>query len=385
MRRRLVSACLVAASLGGTPPAWASPPLPPTPTVRWQLGFPGWGEPAADDDAAYFLTRNHEVLSVDAATGGIRWRIGTGGTGDVPSGTHVRLTVDQVFVGDGGIVAVDRVSGRRRWRFDAPDGDDAGVFLGAADTDLVLAGSPAGRVYAVDASSGVLRWRRDVTDGERRVVFPPIRLGSLVVASFTTFDGPLRGGVIGLDPHGRRRWVRHFDGAGAAGPPVAGGGLVFVSRTDGRIEALHAATGARRFSLAPESSAPTDAHARDIRALASAGDVVVATSLRGPLRAYDIRSRRLRWAYASGPPDAVALRIRVFGSRVYVPYSDGSLAALDLRTGRECWRADSNRSFDWPPVATRTAIFASGADAIWALHADPGDAGIHVDPVSDSH
>ena len=198
----------------------------------------------------------------------------------------MRLASARVLVGDGGIVAFDRASGRRAWRFEAPDGDDSGVFLGAADGDLVVAGSPMGRLYAVDAVSGVVRWMRDITDGERRVVFAPVHVGPLIVASFTNFDGPLSGGLVGFDRTGRRRWTHRFGaGAGAAGPPIVAGNVVAVARTDGSIEVVRPASGRRVCVLGPETSSPGGAEGRDIRALASHRDQLVATSLTGPIRA----------------------------------------------------------------------------------------------------
>ena len=229
-------------------------------------------------------------------------------------------------------------------------------------------------MYAVDAVSGALRWRHDVAGGRRRVVFPPVRAGALIVASFTGFDGPLSGGLVALDRIGRRRWIHRFgDGAaGAAGPPIVWDGTVVVARTDGRIEAISSATGRRLWGLAPERPSPPGEPGRDIRALASQAGVLVVTSLTGPVRAFDIRGRRPRWTYAGGPVDAVALRVRVFGDRLYVPYSDGSLIALDLHTGRERWRADRDRdSLDWPPAATAGSIFAAGAEALWAFDPHP--------------
>lgn len=362
----MLGAWLVAPALVSAAPA----PQRAIPVVRWQLPLPGWGEPAADDSAAYFLTRTHEVVSVDAAAGSIRWRSPTGGAGDVPTGTQVRLAPARVVVGDGGVVSFDCASGQRVWRFDAPDGDDAGVFLGAADADLVVAGSPMGRLYAIDAVSGAVRWTRGIATGERRVVLAPVYVGPLIVASFTTFDGPLSGGLVGFDRAGRRRWTHRFAaGAGAAGPPVVLGDVVAVARTDGYIDVVRPASGRRVWVLGPDASPPGGVEGRDIRALASHGDQLVATSLKGPVRAYDVHSRRQRWEYGDGPTDAVALRIRVFRDHLYVPYSDGSLVALDLRTGAERWRTnDSRQSFDWPPAASATSVFASAAGALWAFH-----------------
>jgi outer membrane protein assembly factor BamB len=388
VRWHLLSTCLLGAWLGTTGLASAGPaPVRTAPVVRWQVPLPGWGEPAADDSAAYFLTRTHEVVSIDAASGSIRWRTDTGGAGEVPTGTQVRLVASRVLVGDGAIVAFDRASGRRTWRFEAPDGDDPGVFLGAVDADLVVAGSPLGRVYAVDTVSGTLRWTRDVTAGRRRVVFAPVHAGALVVAAFTTFDGPLSGGLIAFDRSGRRQWTHPFDtGAGAAGPPIVIGDVVVVARTDGRIEAVRALSGRRVWVLGPEASPPGGVAGRDIRALASYGDQLVATSLHGPIRGYDIHSRRPRWEYGDSPDDAVALRVRLYGDQLYVPYSDGSLVALDPRTGTERWRAgDGSRSFDWPPAASATSIFASAADALWAFRIHPLDTASRPDRAGADH
>jgi glucose dehydrogenase len=340
---------------------------------------PGWGEPAADDSAAYFLTRGHEVLAVDGATGSIRWRTATGGGGEVPTGTQVRLASDRVLVGDGGIAAFDRASGRRVWRFEAPDDDDAGVFLGAVDADLVVAGSPKGRLYAIDAESGAVRWTHRIVSGERRAVFAPVHAGGLIVASFTNFDGALTGGLAAFDRSGRRRWLHRFAaGTGAAGPPVAARDAVIVARTDGRIEAVRPASGRGAWVLRPEATSPDGATARDIRALASDGNRVVATSLTGPVRAFDLHSRRQVWEFGKGPADAVALRARAYGGQLYLPYTDGSILALDLRTGLERWRTRDAGQFDWPPAASATSIYASAGDALWAfdMHTLPATPGL---------
>jgi outer membrane protein assembly factor BamB len=374
LRWDLAPTCLLSAWLGTTALASATPtPQRAMPVVRWQLPLPGWGEPAADDSTAYFLTRTHEVVSVDAATGSIRWRSHSGGAGDVPTGTQVRLASARVVVGDGGIVSFDRASGRLAWRFEAPDGDDPGVFLGTADADLVVAGSPMGRLYALDAVSGAVRWTRDIANGKRRAVFAPVHVGPLIVASFTTFDGPLSGGLVGFDRRGRRRWTYRFGASvGAAGPPVVLGNVVAVARTDGHIEVVRPTSGRRVWMLGPDASSPGGVQGRDIRALASHADQLVATSLKGPIRAYDVHSRRQRWEYGDSPTDAVALRVRVYGDQLYVPYSDGSIVAVDLQTGAERWRtSDSRQAFDWPPAASATSIFASAAEALWAFHLRP--------------
>ena len=129
--------------------------------------------------------------------------------------------------------------------------------------------------------------------------------------------------------------------------------------------------------VAAEASPPDDMGGRDIRALASYPRQLVATSLKGPIRAYDVRRRQQRSAFDDSPIDAVALRVRVYGHQLYVPYSDGSLVALDVRAGTEAWRIGPAADlFDWPPAASATSIVASAAGALWAfdIHAVEPDA-----------
>jgi outer membrane protein assembly factor BamB len=123
--------------------------------------------------------------------------------------------------------------------------------------------------------------------------------------------------------------------------------------------------------LRPEPSRRGGASARDIRALTSIEQQLVVTSLHGPIRAFDMRTRRQLWAFDGAPLDAAALRVRVYGGRVYVPYSDGSLVALDRRTGAESWRLDpQTSSYDWPPAAGVSSIFAGGSHALFAFDSD---------------
>lgn len=377
MQWRTATACLLVASLADLARGSAEPASPVrAPIARWQLALPGWGEPAADASLAYFQTRHHEVVAVDIATGLLTWRTRTGGAGEVPTGTVVRLARSSVIVGDSGIVALDRTTGRERFRYTAPDGDDPGVFLGGIREDLIVAGSPMGRLYALDTVTGALRWRRDIAAGERRAVFAPAWVGELVVAAFTTFDGALAGGLAAFDRRGNRRWTRHFAaGIGAAGPPIAVGHLAVAARTDGGVEIVEPASGRTVWTLPPESSTRASSGQRDIRALTSLGRLLVVTSFHGPIRAFDARTRVQHWEYSGGPLDAVAMRVRGYGGRIYVPYSDGSLVALDGTTGLEVWRIGPEAgSYDWPPAAGSEAVFAGGSHALCAFGNEPQDA-----------
>ena len=360
-------------------PAAARPADPPT---VWRQAYHAWGEPATGGGSAYVLTREHDVLALDATTGAPRWRGFTGGTGEVPLGSAVRLTTALAIAGDDSIVAFDRMTGRRVWRFRPSGGASPGLFVGDADDDLVIAGSVTGTIFAIDTASGRLRWSRRLAPAERTSVYPPVLADGRVIASYTTFGVSFRGGVVAFDRHGRRLWRLPLPpGAGAGGAPLVAGDTVAVPRTDGLVEGLSVADGQPRWKL--PAAVPRDPHqelARDIRPLARAGELLVVGSLTGDLVAYDLRDRRERWRYADGPDGAAALRLRVGGSTVFAPFTDGSLVAIDALTGRERWRAGgAGAPMEWPPATDGRLVFVSVDGAVAALSPsaddDAGEAG----------
>src|SRR5689334_15742802 len=110
-RRALVMLCLASSAI----PAGAAGVH--APVLKWRLPVHGWGEPASDGSSTFVLSQGHELLAVDNATGTIAWRSPTGGPGEVPWGSAVRITGDRVIVGDDAVVAFDRATGAVSWRF----------------------------------------------------------------------------------------------------------------------------------------------------------------------------------------------------------------------------------------------------------------------------
>ncbi len=220
MRWRHAATCLLCVWLGATAIVSAAPAPPrASPVVRWQLPVPGWGEPAADDSAAYFLTRTHEVLSVDAATGSIRWR---------SDHRRRRRRPDR----DPGAPCV-RPCPCRRWRHRGLRSriGTAGVAIRRSRRRrrgrLSRRGRRRPRRRRLADGAAVrdrCRFRRGSLDARDCDRGAPGRLRAcsrrqLIVASFTTFDGPLSGGMVAFNRAGRRQWTHRFDaGAGAAGP-----------------------------------------------------------------------------------------------------------------------------------------------------------------------
>jgi outer membrane protein assembly factor BamB len=254
-------------------PALAAPPA-----VQWRQSLAGWGQPAVDEQTAFVLTRHHEIAALDVATGAVRWRAYTGGPGDTPLGSAVRLAGSHVIVGDEAIAAFDRTSGRQAWRFVPRQGRGAGIFLGDAGHGLVLAGSVSGDLYAIDAATGAQRWTRRLRRPLTTAVYPPVVAAGRIVVAFTGFDRRLSGGVAAFDLQGTRLWMRRLPaGVGTTGAVTIDGTTAIVGTTDGAIRAYAIADGSARWSLPRRRG--LEPRGRDIRALARSGRVLVAGSL----------------------------------------------------------------------------------------------------------
>lgn len=368
-----------------------SPPYgPPGPTNSPRILARAWtvpgaavGSPAADQSTAYFLTRNHDLLAVDAATGQVRWRRPTNESGYGGTGATVVVSGQVVVVGDDNLLGFSRRTGALRWRFDPSDGYGPGFYLShEATTDgMVYAGSPSGHVYAVETETGRLRWSTVVANDGKTTVFPPRFKGAVIAAGYTEFVAPNLGGVVLLAADtGRVLWKRPFPvprdrslSVNWAGGPILVDDLVIVSAGDGIIHAYDIASGDERWSIPPVTVQPGNLidPARDFRGLAVSGRILVSGSLTGEIVGYDLDSREERWRYSAGRLGSVIFRIEAINDLVYVPFAGGTLIALQAHDGAELWRVgDWTASILWPPVLWQDLVIVSGAvDGLSAFHA----------------
>ena len=353
------------------------------PSRLWHVPEPGRGGPAADDSSAYFLSKAHDVLAVDIATGDVRWRRTTLEEGEALSGAALLVDGESVVVGDYNLLAFDRRTGGLRWRFVPAEGYGPGIYLGGVSDGLALAGSPSGHLYAVDVDSGALRWSTAVASDGKTTVFGPAAGGSVVAAGFTEFTAPNGGGVVVLAKDtGRVLWKQRFPapadaslGTNWAGGPIVVEDEVIVSSGDGNIHAFDIASGALRWTI-PKVSGPSPfpvAADHDFRPLALAGQLLVCGSLTGQIVAYDRASREERWRFTATGLGSSAFRIAAMRDVAYVPFANGRLVALRISDGRELWRiGDWTSGFLWPPAARGDTILLAGAgDGMSAVRYEP--------------
>lgn len=372
-------------------PGQPVPPLrPPGPTANprileraWTVAGAAVGSPAADDTTAFFLSKYHELVAVDAASGQVRWRQPTNESGFGGTGGTVVVAGSVVVVGDDNVLGFNRLTGTLRWRFEPSDGYGPGFYLGyqATADGVIFAGSPGGRLYAVDTLTGRPRWTAVVATDGKTTVYPPRFSGAYVAAGYTEFVAPSLGGIVLVDAaSGRIVWKRAFPAprdrslsVSWAGGPVFVDDLVIVSAGDGIIHAYDVATGNDRWSLPPVTVQPGNLidPARDFRGLAVSGRTLISGSLTGEIAAYDLDSREERWRYSAGRLGSVIYRIEAMGDVVYIPFAGGTLIALQASDGAEVWRVgDWTASILWPPILWGDLVIVSGAvDGYSAFHA----------------
>jgi outer membrane protein assembly factor BamB len=354
----------------------AKPTAPPA--VVWRVDGAGHGRPAVDGGAVYFLSSRHEVIALDATRGTQRWRQNTLEPGRATEGSAVVVASDVVVAGDYNLVAFDRITGTFRWRFVPAIGYAPGIYLGGVSRGLVFAGSPAGRVYAVSAVSGELAWSTVVEGSGRTTVFQPTTDGADLVAGFTTFVAPNRGGVVLLDTTtGNERWRAVFPaapdpllGTGSTGNPIFAGDLVIASSGDGTIFGFDRAKGFIRWTIPPIPGLPPilqgpfplpDTSGADYRPLARTWRTLFVGSLKGPVIAYDLSTLKEKWRYDDPHSGSVSFGLVSDDRYVYVPYASGRHVALDQSDGAEHWKtADPADGFYWMATSTDGFVYLAG-------------------------
>jgi len=190
------------------------------------------------------------LYAVDARSGKLRWRMQTAGR--VRSTPAVSEGLVYVGSADGTFYAADLRTGRERWRFDteghqlqsAKFGFDRRTIQSSPVVagDLVVFGARDGFLYALDRATGRERWRYDYKI-------------SWVNSSPAVADGVVYVGtsdahfVNALDlATGTEKWRFTAQGIVWSSPAIAGD-VVVIGEGGGLLHVLDRATGAERWQL----------------------------------------------------------------------------------------------------------------------------------------
>jgi outer membrane protein assembly factor BamB/tRNA A-37 threonylcarbamoyl transferase component Bud32 len=274
-------------------------------TLKWKFATEGGvvTRPAAYEDNIFIGSEDKLLYVVSSRTGKMVWTYNS--EGRVRSSP--RIAEGHVFFGsdDHRIHAVNLLSGRAAWRFDASAPVRSTPFV---TQEMVYAGCEDGDFYCVDFR-GDLKWHYKA---KLAVTSSPWVADGVVY--FTSLDGTL----YALDAHAG--WViwRFRMGKGSISSPCLADGLIFMGSADGYIYAIdvHTAKEIWRFKTEHQvSSSP-----------AIYKDALYCGSVDGNLYCIEYRTGQLRWKFATkGPITGTPL---IYDDIVYIGSVDHFLYAL---------------------------------------------------------
>ncbi len=281
------------------------------------------------------------------------------------SGGGIAVAGGIVFVstGFGELHALDAASGGERWvqRLNAP------LTTPKVAGGLVYVVSRDNRAWAMDAVTGRVQWDLPAGSGaaamatapspaitERAVLFP---FASSEIVAVLRQSG-LR--VWGSSVSGKRRGVAYNDVGDITGDPVVSGDTVYAGTSAGRIVALSASSGARRWTanegaVSPLAVAGGSAFAVSDRAQLLRMDAATGAVLwRADLPFYrDQRLKRRQGIYAHYGP-------LLAGGRLWVASSDGVLRGFDPATGTLTASVEIPGGAASRPIAFGDALYVVG-------------------------
>lgn len=233
---------------------------------------------------------------------------------------------------DGDIYAINRNSGEVKWEIELEEHITGGV---SASRGLVLMGTGEGEVVALSAVDGAERWRTSLTT---EVTSAPVSNGRYVIVNSP--DGV----VYGLNASdGEKQWqyrevLPALTSQGLA-EPVLEGPLAIVGFASGKISALRTDVGLPVWEALvalptgrSEISRIVDVDGEPV----VAGSTVVAATIQGNIKAFDLRQGQVAWEASANTANALATG----GSKVYMSELDGTVTAYQVSGGAQAWRND---------------------------------------------
>lgn len=189
--------------------------------------------PSVDGETVYAGSRDGHFYAIAADSGKVRWRYDAQGSWVV--GTAA-VDAHQVYFGTsdtGLLVALDKASGKERYRF------DTGVWTFASPLrvgDALVGASMKGEAFALDAATGRLRWRYR-TEESRRDAY------GIIDQATGKFDTAR---LYGSAPHQLYAALEHVKRLGAfVASPLWYRGQLVLATADGRL-LFFAAPGAQQ-------------------------------------------------------------------------------------------------------------------------------------------
>jgi outer membrane protein assembly factor BamB len=276
------------------------------------------------------------------------------------------------------------------WSVELGDGIDKfySKLRPAIAYDKVFAANRQGLVNAYDQATGKKIWSKDfATYGEEGLTSGVSKLwsnglsakiaGGISVAYETVFFGTENGEVVALDANtGEQKWITTVKGEVLAAPAIDAG-IVLINTGSGFIFALNADNGEEIWSS--ESDVPP-LSLRGVSSPAAVNGGAIIGTATGKLIVNILETGQTAWeqviSSATGVTELerivdIASEPLVSGGNVYVISYDGTLAAVELRTGRVIWKREY-KSFRRMSLSGSTLYLVDVNSNVYALDSRNG-------------
>lgn len=298
------------------------------------------------------------LYAIDAMTGILRWKFGTGGI--IRSCPTIDAGTVYVGSGDGYLYAIDSASGSLKWKH---------WFIQAVHSSPTVSGGVVyiycdGNLVALDPATGVEIWRYDTGDPINHVASPTVANGKVYLS---TFNGAFTIGAVDAAT-GTPVWG-YSGGIGRSNPAVVDG-VVYAGDEPHKLVALDAATGAVKWRYFDgnfgSGTSPTVAD----------GKVFIA-AYDGFIYAFDIATGTLQWKFDSNGISVGLCSSPVYANGIiFAGNKNGLNYAINATTGKLAWTygntLSSNAEATQATAANGTVIFGTTSGKVVALDAPSG-------------
>ncbi len=277
-----------------------------------------------------------------------------------PQTSNGRISLTSTQADGPNLFALDAVSGKILWRYDA---NGAIVIPPTIGGDQVFVASDIGSTHflrAIDAKTGAPIWQYiRKNPPECMCSQASILSGNLL---FAQSDGH---SLYAFAPNGaapsRRLWQFPGNGAALTTPVVADNRVVFGSG-DHNLYALDAKTGAVKWTA-------TNGYIFTATPLLDDGIVVIGDQ-GGNIGGFDLASGKSLWSFIAGAINTAATSR---AGCAYLTSADRSVYALNIKSGQRRWQYGMHGYSDYSPVvAGALIIVANRAGELLGLDAQTG-------------
>jgi outer membrane protein assembly factor BamB len=283
-----------------------------------------------------------------------------------------------------------RFTPTQAWSVELGDGIDKfySKLRPAVAYDKVFAANRQGLVNAYDKATGKKIWSKDFATYDEGGLSSGISklwsngfsakiAGGISVAYETVFFGTENGEVVALDANtGEQKWVTTVKGEVLAAPAIDAG-IVLVNTGSGSIFALNADDGEEVWSS--ESDVPP-LSLRGVSSPAAVNGGAIIGTATGKLIVNILETGQTAWEQVISSATGVTELERIVdidseplvsGGNVYVISYDGTLASVELRSGRVIWKRDY-KSFRRMSLSGSTLYLVDINSNVYALDSRNG-------------